>query len=54
MEIAKSFGATHTFDTSGVEDLVAGFKNVAGGLGPTIVVDSKPVAWRLTLDAKIG
>ena len=32
-------GATHGFDTTGVEDLAAGLKEVAGGKGPTIVVD---------------
>lgn len=41
IELAKSMGATHGFDTTGVEDLVAEFKKVAGGYGPTVVVDSK-------------
>ena len=41
IEHAKSFGATHGLDTTGVDDLVKAFKDVAGGSGPTVVVDSK-------------
>ena len=47
IELAKSFGATHGFDTTGVDDLFAGFKEVAGGNGPTVVVDSKIFALSL-------
>lgn len=41
IELAKGLGATHGYDTTGVEDLVAGFKEVSGGNGPTVVIDSK-------------
>ena len=41
IELAKSMGATHGYDTTGVEDYVAGFKEAAGGNGPTVVIDSK-------------
>jgi hypothetical protein len=34
-------GATHGYDTTGVEDYVAGFKEATGDNGPTVVIDSK-------------
>lgn len=46
IELAKSMGATHGYDTTGVEDYVAGFKEVAGGIGPTVVIDSKSAVHR--------
>ena len=39
--MSKELGATHGFDTTGVEDLTAAFKEVTGGLGPTVVLDSE-------------
>jgi Zn-dependent alcohol dehydrogenase len=41
IELAKTLGATHGYDTTGVEDLVGGFKEATGGLGPSVVIDSK-------------
>lgn len=41
IELAKELGATHGYDTTGVEDLVAGFREVSGGKGPTCVIDSE-------------
>lgn len=35
------FGATHGLNTSGLEDLTAAMKHIAGGRGPNIVVESK-------------
>ncbi|KAK3711893.1 hypothetical protein LTR37_009411 [Vermiconidia calcicola] len=40
IEMSKELGATHGFDTTGVEDLTAAFKEVTGGLGPTVVLDT--------------
>ena len=42
IELAKSIGATKGLNTTGIatDDLAAAFKEAAGGLGPTIVVDS--------------
>lgn len=37
----QNFGATHGLNTSSVEDTVAAFKEVTGGLGPTLVIDSE-------------
>ena len=48
LDMAKSFGATDALDTTGVEDLEAKFKEVTGGLGPTVVVDSKLLHFQLS------
>lgn len=42
LELARSLGATHVFDTSqlSVEELVAAVKNAADGLGATISIDT--------------
>ncbi|KAK5164306.1 uncharacterized protein LTR77_010001 [Saxophila tyrrhenica] len=40
LELAKSLGATHSIDTTGVEDLTATFKEITGGRGPTVVIDT--------------
>jgi len=50
IETAKSFGATHGVNTSSVEDCTAAFKEVTGGLGPTVVIDSALATAPPTLD----
>lgn len=42
IDLAKSvFGATHGLNTSGVADLTAAMKEIAGGRGPTVVIESE-------------
>lgn len=36
----KSFGATHGLNTTGVTDLEAALREITGGKGPTVVIDS--------------
>lgn len=42
IELAKSIGATHGLNTTGLkpEDLETALKEVTNGLGPTVVIDS--------------
>lgn len=43
IDVAKEvFGATHGLNTADIIDLTAAMKEIAGGRGPTVVIESKP------------
>jgi Zn-dependent alcohol dehydrogenase len=44
IDLARSvFGATHGLNTSGLTDVTAAMKDVAGGRGPTVVIESESI-----------
>lgn len=41
IEMAKSLGATDGLDTTGIEDITKAMKDITGGLGPAVIIESK-------------
>jgi len=54
IELAKSFGATASLDTTGSSDLQAAFKDITGGDGPTVIIDSEFLKFVNTVPAYLN
>lgn len=50
LELAKTLGATHTYNTTGAEDLTKALKEAAGGRGPTCVIESMSTTLPVLID----